>query len=328
MKNQYRFEVVGDDKVTVMHRDNESPSPGAVVTCRGEKTSVKAAPQSDGYTHYEFDAPFKGAKLTNVLEGTFWKNLTQETVYEVKGFSKPITVASYRPNEWKLSISLPPMRGYKAGAKLESQTQVVVKPGGVAVAKRKTATLEKEISGWKNTTTQKQKATQTTAVAMNASQIIAAQQLAAKSSTKTKPTERDPIELTCDGVKLTSEIASKAKEILSIVKVAKQALQIIATIQDRVPKVGWYAEVNVQLFEGSFELEWAMKEYTDYRTYLGIKGNIELAIPLRDLPRGRRGNRVRLQGAGLREDRRRVEDRPERGADRARRRRRSRSRCN
>ncbi|MDI1483688.1 pesticin C-terminus-like muramidase [Polyangium sp. y55x31] len=279
VKNQYRLEVVGDDTVTVMHRDSATPSPGAlVVTCRGENTSVKAAPKSDGYTHYEFDAPFKGAALTNVLEGTFWKNLTQETVYEVKGLSKPITVASYRPNEWKLSIKLPPMRGYKAGAKLETQTQVVVGPKGVAVAQKKTATLEKEVSGWKNTTTQKQKATQTTAVAVTASQMIAAQQLAAKSSTKTKPTERDPIELTCDGVTLKSEIVKKAKEILSIVKVAKQALQIIATIQDRVPKVGWYAEVNVQLFQGSFELEWGMKEYTDYRTYLWIKGNIELVL--------------------------------------------------
>ncbi|TKC96340.1 pesticin C-terminus-like muramidase [Polyangium fumosum] len=285
VKNVDRYEVVqdvkaGKDQVTLLHKDSAKPSPAALtVTCRGEKTQVKGEAQAQGYTQYDIDAPFKGAQIKNILEGTFWRNFTQATEYKVEGLAKPVTIASYRPNTWKLSIKLPPMRGYKVGAKLEKETQVVVGPKGVAAAQRKTATIEKEVTGWKNTTTKTTTVTQTTAVAMNATQLIAAQKTEAETSPlEVKATKRvQPIELTCDGKLVPDELAT-FNTLLGIVGIANQVLGILIAIQDVVPKVGWYAEASVQILQGSFNLEWGMKEYKDHRTYFGLKASIDLVL--------------------------------------------------
>lgn len=265
-KDKDRFEVVqdlskGKDRVTLLHRDSDEASPDKiVVTCRGEKTEVKAG-EEGGYAQYEFDAPFKGAEVRNILEGTFWKNFITPTTHVVEGFSKPVTIASYRPNKWKLSLKLPAMRGYKVGAKLETETKVVTAPGGASVVKRKTATLEREVTGWKKT--------KTTTTSQS-------QGSAPKTSSETGASKM-PIELSCDG-KLLGDQVSTFNTILGVVAIANQVLQIILAVQDKVPKVGWYAEVDVQLLQGTFNLEWQMKEYTDHRAYLAMKGSFDIVL--------------------------------------------------
>jgi hypothetical protein len=283
VKDKDRLEVVqgsdkDNDKVTLLHRDSEKPSPDKiVVTCRGEKTEVKPAANENGYAQYDFDAPFRGVELSNIFDGSFWKSLVEPTTHVVQGFAKPITIASYRPDKWKFSLELPPMRGCKMGNKLETQTVVAVAPGAVGVAQRKTATLTREVTGWKKSTTTTTTQSQTTAVVVTPTHVGGAQQTTAPKTSSETEASKMPIKLSRNGVLLSVDKSTLFK-VLGIVKVANDALAIIDAVQDKVPKVGWYAEVEVQLLQGTFSFEWQMKEYTDHRTYLWMKTGIDVVL--------------------------------------------------
>lgn len=272
-KNKDRFEVVpdlkvGKDRVSVLYRDSEKPSPASiVVTCGSTKTTVNQS-QDNGYARYDFDASFKGAALRNILDASFWKSFVAPTEYKVTGLPKPVTVASYRPNKWKLSIEMPPMRGYKVGSKLEKETTVTSTPSGPVRSTKKTVTLEREVTGWK-----KKKALTTTST-----ETVGANPAPYVSNDKLKSGSAGfPIKLTCDGNQLTDEV-STFNTILGIVAIANQMFSILAAIQDKVPKVGWYYEQNIQLFQGTFSLEAEMKEYTDHQAYLALKGNFDYVL--------------------------------------------------
>lgn len=273
-KDVTRFEVVqdldkGKDRVTVLHRDHGESKPDSIsVMCRNEKTTVKATKHPELYAQYDLDVPFRGAEVHNILEGTFWKNFVSPTEYSVTGLSKALTIASYRPNKWKLSIEMPPMRGYKVGSKLEKDTTVTQTPKGPAVTTKKTVTLEKEVTGWKKVETQTTTQTHTTG----------ANPSSTPPDTKLKSDSPDfPIKLSCDG-KLYNEEVSTFNTILGIVAVASQVLEILSAIQDKVPKVGFYFEQSIQIFQGTFGLQWGMKEYTDHRSFLWFKANLEFVI--------------------------------------------------
>ncbi|HRI70097.1 MAG TPA: pesticin C-terminus-like muramidase, partial [Polyangium sp.] len=252
-KNQNRFEVVqdvskGKDSITLLHRDSEKPSPDKLtVTCRSEKSTVSAAHQSNGYAQYEFDAPFKGAQVKNILEGTFWKNFALPTEYVVEGLSKPLTVASYRPNKLKISISLPTFRGFTAGAKLEKDTEVMRKPGAETRVKSEKCTPKYDETGWKEGG-------------------------GIKNLTVPKG-----ITIALDDRSLGTEGTAK-ESLLGIVNLVRQVSEIMTAVQDKVPKVGWYADFNVQVMQGKLCAEWQMKEYSDHRSYLAAKLSAEMVL--------------------------------------------------
>ena len=64
----------------------------------------------------------------------------------------------------------------------------------------------------------------------------------------------------------------------AIINIAVSVYNIIETIKDNVPKVGWYADFGLQFFQGTFELEWGWKEYTDNTVYYSSAAKINLNL--------------------------------------------------
>ncbi|MDI3291312.1 hypothetical protein [Polyangium sp. 15x6] len=255
VKNVTRYEVVSDshkldDVVTLLHRGGAKPSPSAItVSYRGEKTTVKGKPAGDGYTQYDVTVTFRGIAARDILSKTFWTSFYTPTEYKVEGFEKPITLAIYRHNKFAVGIAIPKLRGGKEGSRLEKNMQVETRSDGTKgiVWTREKKPIE-EAPGWVK---------------------------------PKEPKKKDPlmkgVTITMDGKTLTDEVAS-VQSILGIVALVQMTSKILKSIQDKVPKIGWYAQWDYQVLQGTFSVEWQMKEYEDHRVYPAVKLNLQFTV--------------------------------------------------
>ncbi len=281
------FEVVSDpkelkDKITILYRDDFTPPPDQIDVSwnqGGMKVSKKGV-EGDGYSNYTFNADYKGKKTDNILSGEFWSRLNQGTRYTVSGIAESIAIVHYVPHKWRLEIAMPAMRGLKVGSKLEQSAMSASGPGFAMAAQEKTFTLEVKDNGW----TQKGTSSSTTATASSSQMVMAtpssaiagsAHSLSLEHEEKAQSRGPDIIKLTRDGARVTNETLDG---FLSIIEVAVGIYNIIRTIQDHAPKVGWYAEFDLQIFQGTFVVEWAWKEFDDHRAYLWLSTGIEITF--------------------------------------------------
>lgn len=84
-----------------------------------------------------------------------------------------------------------------------------------------------------------------------------------------------PISLERDGRFFDSDLV---RLIGQIIELATKIYSIIETLQDSVPKVGYYINFDLQVFQDEFILEWQWKEWTDHRAYFWIKSLIKSTI--------------------------------------------------
>lgn len=285
---QGRFEIVataskGKDKVTVLHGGGGGSPAEIQVSCKGKKTAVKSAGTERGgeLTRYSFDCQSQAPDNFNIVSGGFWKQLFEGTTYSVEGLGHPVSIIARPPHKWKLSVQFPAMRGLKVGSKLEKQAMVAAGPGFLAAAQRTTATIEVEKTGWKKLkSTETLTASQTTGVAMTPGGVAAFQQtsLTASSSLGAAGGKVKAVALSRDDQEISLEKVPSLKAFFSIVEIANDILGVIRAVQDAVPKVGWYAEFNLQVLQGTFAVEWQWKEHKDHRSFLWFKTGISLTL--------------------------------------------------
>jgi len=88
---------------------------------------------------------------------------------------------------------------------------------------------------------------------------------------------KDIVKLSRDGNKIALE-RGDIESFLQIYKYAVAVYDFIRTIKDNVPKVGWYADFELQLLQGPVAAEWGWKEFDDHRAFLWYSVGVEVTI--------------------------------------------------
>jgi hypothetical protein len=198
---------------------------------------VKKDGADRGFDLYPFKAKWNGKVINNFLPIPFWNEYSRVDTYDVSGGPSGLRVEVYHPYRHKVEMKLPACKKYKTGAKL----------GEVAAAAKTMVTGHP---------------------------IVGAGQLggAFTPDPKNKPWNKSNLDLkkvekfaySRDNKKIQIPIF---EAIGTIIKLANDVNQVIASVQEAVPKIGWYVEAGFKVFEGALAVEWYWKEHTDQRVF-------------------------------------------------------------
>ena len=266
------------DEVEVYYRDDHIDPPPEITLLPQEPATFsgivapKVRTESSGHAVYKAKLRFDRAVMGSTLSFLTTVNVAKyKTSYIIMGIQRPTPrVDVYCPDEWEFKLSLPPFKAIKQGAKITGAKETT---GKVALPPAKgddtTAVATSSISGWQDNYNKS-----AANFYYNRDKIIGAQKQG--SGTLTAQSALKGISLKRNGVQIKP--AEMVYTIISLLKTGQQVLDVIKMIQDMVPKVGYYLEAELQLFQGEFKLGWGRKEYRAWQTYSWIHGGIDFTL--------------------------------------------------
>lgn len=247
--NTSKFEVVPafqnkddyKDVVTILSRTAANPS------CNG----VALEKLTDVYGMHAFLLTCKQDHkwVAQIWKPSFWTGLKKPDEYQIAGLPKAFTVACYRPDRFKLQLQFPPLRTWSAGTPIGTKFDDIKKhvniknAGGVVTGKVFTPA---QTEGFRE-----------------------------DGKFPTPANGNAPITLFRNGTELQQNFFEVFGAVIELVKSVNG---IVQKVQENVPKVGWYAEVENKFLQGTFVLEWGWKEYKDHRAFYYMGLNINLKI--------------------------------------------------
>lgn len=266
-----RIEVVPEkgattDSIQVHWRDDYLGSmPGSLeVTTPGREASQASQNGSHpgGYTTYAVDVAYHGdVDILNILLPSFWRSFKEKTTHTIRPGPTSIPVVVYNPRQFKFEFKLPPMAGYKGGAKYEAEGAKEIKGLASGGELKETVTAEDAYWGPSSLTV--------TGSSYDSSQGPDFEPSPALMKVW------DVITLSRDGDKVDLDVFAV---IGAVLKYADTFRQIIEMVKDYAPKVGWYIDWNLQLMQGGVAVEWYWKEHTDHRVYQFVDVALSLTI--------------------------------------------------
>jgi hypothetical protein len=265
---------VNTDIIEILLRDDLHGPPASLTATPSGGSAVKSPDKGDqggGYHAYAIPVAFLGdTSIVNFLRPAFWEMFNSRTTYTVTGASAPIAIDVMYPYEWTLSVSLPPLRSFKAGARLDESISL------------KEPSIKREVSAkfsvedWAPSSQKKT----TTTYESNDSVAVTPNTLSleSKRSLKHESGQRafGGISLKrSDGLKVGVE---ELNLLVAIAKGIEEFISIIDAIKDAAPKVGWYVDLDVQFLQGTFSVAWGWREYEDHRAYRWIDVLIDMKL--------------------------------------------------
>lgn len=176
-----------------------------------------------------------------------------------------LTIRTYNPERWTLSLKLPKLKKWESGAP-----------------------LEKELSGDKNHKWWKPPITRTVNVTPGVGKVPNVGQNiyeeknpengASHEKKLIKQSTGDYITVTRDGSPLKMDALNSISALLRLVDIIYEIIELMQDVQEAVPKAGPSFEFDLSVMEGQFDLDWAWKEYKDHRAYFNIKPSISVNL--------------------------------------------------
>lgn len=244
-----------EDVVKIHYRDDATPPPPEL---RANDAKLAKNGASGAYSLYPLKAAYRGdLDQTSFFLPQFWRAFHDVTTYEIYGAPGPVTVRVFNPRQYKLELSVPPMRGFKAGAKFSHDVEV--SGGRLARKAEEKVSWKAEASGWAPS----QLKVTTTAASSDKG-----------TSTKTKAMPA-PVAFSVDDVE---QKLDAVEAIGSVLEFAKSFKEIVESFRENVPKVGWYIDLDLDLLQGGLVAEWRWKEHTDHRAFQYVDVAVQLTI--------------------------------------------------
>lgn len=266
-----RIEVVPDkgkttDTVKVHWRDDYLGSmPGSLEVStpgRAAGSAAQSGSHPGGYTTYGVEVAYLGdLDIINILNPGFWRAYKEKTTHTVRPGPTSIPVVVYNPRQFKFEFKLPPLAGYKGGAKYEAEGAKNIK--ALARGGELKEIITAEDAHWSPSSLAVTGGSYDSSVGPEFEPPVADMKLF------------DVISLERDGKKVELDLFTT---IGSILKYADTFRKIIEMVKDYAPKVGWYIDWNLQLMQGGLVVEWYWKEHTDHRVYQFIDVAMKLTI--------------------------------------------------
>jgi hypothetical protein len=288
-KSTSLLEVVQTDKsdeVTV-HYIGPNPKPKIELAIDGKtKDPIQGADKSGGkvykipVTYIPREAPYGKNFVFNKLDTLFTKK-HPPTIYSVEGINQRITIKAYNPDQWKLSIKLPPFKGMSLGARMENSTTVQKLAGnaGTKTIEKQVLVIDKKDTSWRSVNS----STLTSSYESYCSQFNDASPYQVSGSSlkvenDVKPTKTTPflaaINLSHNGRGVSNEL-----DVLNgIINFVTTFTAVIKAFKNLTPSVGWYIDFDLKVFQGTFELAWGWREQTDHLAYYYVGACADLTI--------------------------------------------------
>jgi hypothetical protein len=229
---------------------------------RAEGKANKGSGGPGGYTTYGLEAEYLGdIDIINIINPGFWRAYLEKTTHTIQPGPTSIGVDVYNPRQFKFEFKLPPMAGFKDGAKYEASGAKEIKALAKDGKLKEKLTTEDAYWSPSSLTLNTKKTDSSPGPDFEPKKS----EMAFGESTKL---ERDGSPVEVDILKLVGSVLEFADAMREIVKMVK----------DYAPKVGWYIDWNLQLMQGAMAVEWYWKEHTDARVFQYIDFNIALTI--------------------------------------------------
>jgi len=188
--------------------------------------------------------------------------------------SLPITI--YNPEEWRVTFRIPAAKSYRVGTKLGN-----TEGGSVQSYTQSTTTTDRDGNtsttgiGTRVITTNNQTGGTSYQHSPTDGSGLAPYNPGNVGSTSTTGKRDFPFEILRNGAVMEFGIVEAIGRIVSMLKIVRE---LIKQINDAVPKVGWFIDADVQVFEGELNCSWGWKEYVDERAYynVAIHGKVNL----------------------------------------------------
>jgi hypothetical protein len=201
------------------------------------------------------------------------------SMYIIKELGLPVNV--YDTVQWTFKINqLPKLNGFKVGAKLKNtdkEKKFEVEYKDKKIQAQYEHSLDKESGDISNTFKIESDKSSYEAVSKTSSgtkSLVTTQEDKSKLSSAVDKI-KDLVSLEKDG----DPIQVNALSVISfIVFTGKYIYDTIKLINDEVPQIGWYADFNLELWQGNFEVKWGWKEHTDFHVYYSIEPQINITI--------------------------------------------------
>lgn len=261
----------------------------------GEAPDLKMPPEvpvgdGEGRFRYEFDVkrpnPDLSAaemSLAMLFKPSYWKEKVQDTrTYTVKGLDRELRIITHYPDQWEVGFKFPAARAkdvtqgnrteataslfgetVEDGKRLDSSVQEKFKTG-TTKSDEPTATAEFKEWGEKSDRDPGSLPAETLDGTTEFFQELAGGGPPGKVEVVVKCNDR---ELSAEPVEFVRSLLELGHRILKIVDAMKE-----------VPKVGWYAELTIELAQGTIAITWGWAEWEDERTFMQAGIGLELQL--------------------------------------------------
>ena len=210
----------------------------------------------------------------NMFRSLFTK-MCSPSRFTVYGLNRTIRIDAYNPDQWKLSLNLPPFRKVSMGAQLDNKETAHVQAGPQSVAAESYSRSEFQLSvkdtGWRRTESlDVSEKYETYSAALATPNLYAYEsgekyELSAEyESKKTDLGKNNWISLERNGQTLGIDMLDLIGGVISIVSKFSKAIK---DFKDFAPQIGWYIDFEIAVLEGSVNLVWGWREANDYRAY-------------------------------------------------------------
>lgn len=253
-----------EDRVEIHWRDDYLGSMPAEIHARsaGVEHVMEKTGTSGAYSVYALEAKWDGnPNELFFLMQSFWTEYNRKTVYSIHGAKSPVEVQVFNPRQYKLELSLPPLKKFKAGRDLKKGISRDPVSGKPKLAEHWHEGKETETARWSPSKLQL-----TTTKTENGH---------AHGEAETQRGAVEAITFKVDGVEQKIDALKVLGKLLYLID---SVMEIIKSFQEKAPKVGWIFEFELQLLQGGAAVEWYWKEYEDHQVFQYIDINLSMTL--------------------------------------------------
>jgi hypothetical protein len=267
-RHRTRFEVVpdaddGTDVVDIFYEGSAS--------LHGPKKL-----KSVGGNEYRLPCAFPEEENTSdpFADADFWNEIGKSRSYVVKGLREDLEVTVYSPHEYEFALEFPALGSISRGRKVSTDLKKRPEKG----YKRETTTETTDKWETWNPRSGEQRSAEVTQTQSSDPSVPGEVELEADAQLA-----GPSVSYRVDGRSVSLDVLELIGGILEL---GQKIVEILETIQDNVPKVGWYFEADLSIMEGSMVLAWGMKEHSDHRAYLWMGADLGVDVLGVDLELG------------------------------------------
>ena len=221
--------------------------------------ALKEGNDGDGIKTYSLEVAHKGHhESMEFYRPRFWKELLQPTEYSVTDPNSSLAIKAYCPDQYALSISFPPPKPFKAGAKWSEDNLEDIEDKSVVTKKLQQRGFR--YVNEENRNKEKERGNKQWGTIHKWYGIFS---------------QERPVEF---------KVNDKSVEISaidafgSVILLLKKINSIVDCIKQNLPKAGGYFEFKNEALKGKFILNWGWREYDDHRAFMAVGVSMEMTL--------------------------------------------------
>lgn len=230
-------------------------------------------------------------RLAKLFKPKYWMEKVQETrTYTVKGLDRELKIITHYPDQWELGFTFPAARSEKVrqgnrteataslfgetvkdGERLDSSIQEKIKSG---TTKDDETTATAEFKEWGEVSDRGPGSFSAETFGSLPAETLDGTTEFFQELADGGPPGQVEVVVKCNDSELSAE---PVEFVRSLLELGHRILKIIDALKE-VPKAGWYAELTIELAQGTIAVTWGWAEWRDERAFLQAGIGLELQL--------------------------------------------------